>query len=269
MAKKKVQTACKPGSVSVPGRMMAIHLGRPLPSASRDLPGRAGRKHSPAGLKPPLAAPIRSCSRWGLPCRTVTGAAVRSYRTLSPLPAGRSCTGPGGLLSVALSLGSPPPGVTRHRVSVEPGLSVNPTVSHSPANRSSVSRSATPSTRAGRKVTLERRSRPQVVSPFRNARRPPIHSHRSPAQPETAQHPRPYRHRVSTRAHVTPERLRPQADPGTCQTAAQSNHSPGSCLRAGATSLNDRPRGALAMACRAQQLSLDSDHPGRPFEASE
>ena len=30
---------------------------------------------------------------------------------------------PGGLLSVALSLGSPPPGVTRHRVSVEPGLS--------------------------------------------------------------------------------------------------------------------------------------------------
>ena len=29
----------------------------------------------------------------------------------------------GGLLSVALSLGSPPPGVTRHRVSMEPGLS--------------------------------------------------------------------------------------------------------------------------------------------------
>ena len=29
----------------------------------------------------------------------------------------------GGLLSVALSLGSPPPGVTRHRVSLEPGLS--------------------------------------------------------------------------------------------------------------------------------------------------
>jgi hypothetical protein len=29
----------------------------------------------------------------------------------------------GGVLSVALSLGSPPPGVTRHRTSVEPGLS--------------------------------------------------------------------------------------------------------------------------------------------------
>ena len=29
----------------------------------------------------------------------------------------------GGIFSVALSLGLPPPGVTRHRVSVEPGLS--------------------------------------------------------------------------------------------------------------------------------------------------
>jgi hypothetical protein len=38
------------------------------------------------------------------------------------------CTQPklgdaGGLLSVALSLGSPPPGVTRHHSSAEPGLS--------------------------------------------------------------------------------------------------------------------------------------------------
>ncbi|CCG39652.1 conserved hypothetical protein [Magnetospirillum molischianum DSM 120] len=52
----------------------------------------------------------------------VTGGAVRSYRTLSPLPAARE-RGTGGLLSVALSLGSPPPDVIRHRVSVEPGLS--------------------------------------------------------------------------------------------------------------------------------------------------
>ena len=51
----------------------------------------------------------------------VTAGAVRSYRTLSPLPSGS--TPAGGLLSVALSLGSPPPGITRHRVSVEPGLS--------------------------------------------------------------------------------------------------------------------------------------------------
>jgi hypothetical protein len=52
----------------------------------------------------------------------VAGSAVRSYRTLSPLPAGPLGRA-GGLLSVALSLGSPPPGVTRHRISVEPGLS--------------------------------------------------------------------------------------------------------------------------------------------------
>ena len=59
----------------------------------------------------------------------VASDAVGSYPTLSPLPRhpcrfmtqrnGRR----GGLLSVALSLGSPPPGVTRHRVSMEPGLS--------------------------------------------------------------------------------------------------------------------------------------------------
>src|ERR1700754_1564636 len=55
-------------------------------------------------------------------CRaaSVTGRAVRSCRTLSPLP---SPEGSGGLLSVALSLGSPPAGVTRHRRSAEPGLS--------------------------------------------------------------------------------------------------------------------------------------------------
>jgi hypothetical protein len=48
----------------------------------------------------------------------VTGNAVGSYPTLSPLPAEA-----GGLLSVALSLGLPPPDVIRHRVSREPGLS--------------------------------------------------------------------------------------------------------------------------------------------------
>jgi len=33
---------------------------------------------------------------------------------------------PGGLFSVALSLGSPPPVVDRHRIPVEPGLSSSP-----------------------------------------------------------------------------------------------------------------------------------------------
>ncbi len=46
---------------------MAIHLGRPLPDASRDLPGRR-RGNTPVG-QVQRVAPIWSCSRWGLPCR--------------------------------------------------------------------------------------------------------------------------------------------------------------------------------------------------------
>ena len=67
------------------------------------------------------AAPIWSCSRWGLPCRSrcrSRGGLLPHRFTLAD-PASRT----GGLFSVALSLGSPPPDVIRHRVSVEPGLS--------------------------------------------------------------------------------------------------------------------------------------------------
>ena len=62
------------------------------------------------------------------PATAVTGGAVRSYRTLSPLPTATVWTqaAAGGLLSVALSLGLPPPGVTRLRILVEPGLSSTP-----------------------------------------------------------------------------------------------------------------------------------------------
>jgi len=49
-------------------RVMTIHLGRPLPDASRDQPGRQ-RGNAPGPIKA-HAAPIRSCSRWGLPCRS-------------------------------------------------------------------------------------------------------------------------------------------------------------------------------------------------------
>ena len=57
-------------------------------------------------------------------CRaaSVAGNAVRSYRTVSPLPR-LNATRRGGLFSVALSLGFPPPDVIRHRSSMEPGLS--------------------------------------------------------------------------------------------------------------------------------------------------
>ena len=48
---------------------MTIHLGRPLPDASRDRPGRRCGNASVGGLPARRAAPIWSCSRWGLPCR--------------------------------------------------------------------------------------------------------------------------------------------------------------------------------------------------------
>ena len=63
---------------------MAIRLGRPLPDASRDLPEeRCGN---------PPAARNRRPFLFGLapggvyPATPVAGGAVRSYRTLSPLP---------------------------------------------------------------------------------------------------------------------------------------------------------------------------------------
>ncbi len=65
------------------------------------------------------AVPIRLCSRWGLPCRF----RYRSRGGLLPHRFTLARASTGGLISVALSLGSPPPDVIRHRVSVEPGLS--------------------------------------------------------------------------------------------------------------------------------------------------
>jgi hypothetical protein len=118
------EAACKPGSVPNRNRAMAIPLGCGLPRTSRDLPERPARKRARISNRgPDTVVPTWSCSRWGLPCRLhrwTRGALLPHPFTLtrSRLP------GPaGGLLSVALSLGSPPPGVTRHRVPVEPGLS--------------------------------------------------------------------------------------------------------------------------------------------------
>ena len=87
-AKEKRQTACKPGSVPASRQGMTIPLGRPLPDASRDRPGRR-RENPPAGGDagaPPLFGLAPGGVYRAVP---VTGDAVRSYRTLSPLPAGR------------------------------------------------------------------------------------------------------------------------------------------------------------------------------------
>jgi len=67
------QPACKPGSVGPASKLTdvaAIPLGRPLPAASSNQPGRRAWRAglpSPRGKK--RVAPIRFCSRWGLPCR--------------------------------------------------------------------------------------------------------------------------------------------------------------------------------------------------------
>jgi hypothetical protein len=76
------------------------------------------------------ASPPNRPSLFGLapggvyPAAPVARGAVRSCRTVSPLPSSHGCPWQsGGLFSVALSLGSPPPAVSRHRIPVEPGLS--------------------------------------------------------------------------------------------------------------------------------------------------
>jgi len=70
---KEAEPADKPGSV------VGSHSSRPCVTAGLQQPTRRhrGSRH---------CLPIWSCSRWGLPCRPVARLAVRSYRTISPLP---------------------------------------------------------------------------------------------------------------------------------------------------------------------------------------
>ena len=132
------QTACKPGSVGHAAQArkrdghssatpVARRLKQPTRTATRTRVGA-------------FAAPVPSL--FGLApggvCRaaSVAGSAVRSYRTVSPLPR-QYTTRRGGLFSVALSLGLPPPDVIRHRLSMEPGLSSPATFRRLPERPSS------------------------------------------------------------------------------------------------------------------------------------
>src|ERR1043166_4183551 len=92
-------------------------------------PTRAAGPDGPENAKVSLgSAPVLFGLAPGGVCRAVSiaGNAVRSYRTVSPLPR-QYTTRRGGLFSVALSLKRPfrgaPPDVIRHRSSMEPGLS--------------------------------------------------------------------------------------------------------------------------------------------------
>src|SRR5262245_46958376 len=99
---------------------MAIHLGRLLPGVSCDQPGRLIRKRdwrvSPPRRPYSVLLPMGFAVPFLLP-----GARCALTAPFHPYLGSR-----GGLLSVALSLGSPPPEVIRHRASKEPGLSSLP-----------------------------------------------------------------------------------------------------------------------------------------------
>ena len=112
---------CKPGSVATDvavaddyssGMAVASHLKQPTRTSVQDRTCCTRQRVSLHGLAPDGVYHARS----------VTSSAVRSYRTFSPLPA-YPFPASGGFFSVALSLGLPPPGVTRHPDPVEPGLS--------------------------------------------------------------------------------------------------------------------------------------------------
>src|SRR5690242_12515220 len=102
------------------------HSSRASLAARLLQPTRAAHLKADWKRSPASAPPLFGLAPGGV-CRavSVTKDAVRSYRTLSPLPSFAKAP-EGGLLSVALSLGSPPPEVIRHRASMEPGLSSPP-----------------------------------------------------------------------------------------------------------------------------------------------
>jgi hypothetical protein len=116
------QTACKPGSV--PGAL-STNRGTPRDdhSSGTSVAGRLTQPTRAAGSETNRVAPRRPYSVL-LPV---------GFTVPVPLPVPRWALTPpfhpclrrsaGGLVSVALSLRSPSPGVTRHRVSMEPGLS--------------------------------------------------------------------------------------------------------------------------------------------------
>ena len=106
---------------------MIIPLGRPLPTASSDRTRRLQASNlSPTSTHPAWVnrrrerLPIWSCTGWGLPnpdVATGIGALLPHRFTLTKAPctlASHSVRGPGGLFSVALSLGSPPLEVIQH-----------------------------------------------------------------------------------------------------------------------------------------------------------
>ncbi len=145
-----------------PGSVVSDHRSRTVVADGLERPTRgsdgAGRAVEPLRAPPPLhgLAPGGAYR-----ARTVAGPAVGSYPTVSPLPDPRLRAAIGGLLSVALSLGSRPVGVTHHLALRSPDVPRRLAPSRSPRplrtqrNTDAVpvwrsSAPACPSSRAGR-----------------------------------------------------------------------------------------------------------------------
>jgi hypothetical protein len=110
-------------SAGKPGSVVGNHPSRAYVTARLQRPTRKSLRA--AGANQWLAHfPIWSCSRWGLPCRRVSPltrcALTAPFHPYLPVAPGctayahAGATDIGGLLSVALSVGSRPPGVTWH-----------------------------------------------------------------------------------------------------------------------------------------------------------
>ena len=114
--KRNPEWICKPDSVPVLTGLRSFLWSPGRPGDQAAYPGVSPAN---AGIEPGrLSSPIWPCTGWGLPGRDVTAAPVRSYRTISPLPVSRRVIKPagtiGGMISVALSVGSPRLPVRKH-----------------------------------------------------------------------------------------------------------------------------------------------------------
>ena len=139
MSGKTDQTACKPGSVPLLRRSSegGGHSSRPRIAARLARPTRTAR----AGDGPTLARakarrPYLVLLQAGLAMPSLSpGPRCALTAPFHPCPASPRGALKGGLLSVALSLGSRPAGVTRRLVAVEPGLSSSPRAETRPPGR--------------------------------------------------------------------------------------------------------------------------------------
>jgi len=104
---KRWEPACKPGSVEN-GHSSGTPVARRLKRPTR---GPRGPRVTATAVCPPICLAPDGV----YPAAAVTGDAVRSYRTISPLPPDLAAR-VGGIFSVALSVGSRLPGVTWHPV---------------------------------------------------------------------------------------------------------------------------------------------------------